>query len=64
MTNEIITYYSKTPPNKFAMENATLRYKEENRSCSDTIEVFLRIEDNMVKDCSFEGASAEDVYGS
>lgn len=58
MTNEIITYYSKTPPNKFAMENATLRYKEENRSCSDTIEVFLRIEDNMVKDWSFEGITS------
>lgn len=58
MTNEIITYYSKTPPNKFAMENATLRYKEENRSCSDTIEVFLRIEDNIVKDWSFEGITS------
>lgn len=54
MTNEIITYYSKTPPNKFSMEHATLRYKEENRSCSDTIEVFLRIEDNILKDWSFE----------
>lgn len=53
MTNEIITFYSKTPPNKFEMEKPTIRYKEENRSCSDTIEVFLRIENNIVKDWSF-----------
>lgn len=54
MTNQIITFYSKTPPNKFKMENPTIRYKEENRSCSDTIEVFLKIENNAVKDWSFE----------
>ncbi len=54
MTNEIITFYSKTPPNKFEMENPTIRYKEENRSCSDTIEVFLKIKDDTVTDWSFE----------
>lgn len=53
MTNEIITFYSKTPPNKFEMENPTIRYKEENRSCSDTIEVFLKIKDDTVTDWSF-----------
>jgi NifU-like protein involved in Fe-S cluster formation len=53
MTNEIITFYSKTPPNKFEMENPTIRYKEENRSCSDTIEVFLKIKDDIVVDWSF-----------
>jgi len=53
MTNEIITFYSKTPPNKFEMKNPTIRYKEENRSCSDTIEVFLKIKDDIVVDWSF-----------
>ncbi|MDD5769925.1 MAG: iron-sulfur cluster assembly scaffold protein [Candidatus Gracilibacteria bacterium] len=58
MTNEIITYYSKTPPNKFEMRNFTIRYKEENRSCSDTIEIFLLIENNILKDWSFEGITS------
>lgn len=53
MTNEIITYYSKTPPNKFEMQDYTIKNSEENRSCSDTMEVFLKIEDNKVKDWSF-----------
>lgn len=53
MTNEIITYYSKTPPNKFEMQDYTIKNSEENRSCSDTMEVFLKIEDNNVKDWSF-----------
>jgi len=54
MTNEIITFYSKSPPNRGEMPDATIRYKEENRSCSDTIEVFLRIENNILVDWSFE----------
>lgn len=58
MTNEVITYYSKNPPNKFEMENPTIRYKEENRNCSDTIEVFLRIENNILVDWSFEGITS------
>lgn len=53
MVNEIITFYSKTPPNKFEMKNSTIRYKEENRNCSDTIEVFLHIKDNIIVDWSF-----------
>lgn len=54
MTNEVITFYSKNPPNRWEMKDATIRYKEENRSCSDTIEVFLRIENNILTDWSFE----------
>lgn len=54
MTNEVITFYSKTPPNRWQMENFTIKYKEDNRSCDDTMEVFLKIEDNIVKDWSFE----------
>lgn len=54
MTNEIITFYSKTPPNRWEMDSPTIRYKEDNRSCDDTMEVFLKIEDEIVKDWSFE----------
>lgn len=54
MTNEVIIFYSKNPPNRWEMENPTIRYKEENRNCSDTIEVFLRIENNILTDWSFE----------
>lgn len=52
--NETITYYSKTPPNKFKLDDYTIKYKEENRSCSDSIEVFLKIEDNILKNWSFD----------
>ncbi len=58
MTNEIITFYSKNPPNRWEMVDATIRYKEENRSCSDTIEVFLKIENNILVDWSFEGMTS------
>lgn len=58
MTNEIITFYSKNPPNRWEISDATIRYKEENRSCSDTIEVFLRIENNILVDWSFEGMTS------
>ena len=55
MSNEIITFYSKTPPNKYIMEDYTVKHKEENRSCSDTIEVFLKIdEDDNVAEWSFD----------
>ena len=55
MSNEIITFYSKTPPNKYIMEDYTVKHKEENRSCSDTIEVFLKIdEDDNVTEWSFD----------
>jgi len=52
--NEIITYYSKNSPNKFVMKEYTIKYSEENRSCSDTIEVYLKIIDNKIIDWSFE----------
>ena len=52
--NEVITFYSKTPPNKFVMENYTVKHAEENRSCSDSIEVYLKIEGDRVTAWSFE----------
>jgi nitrogen fixation protein NifU and related proteins len=37
------------------MEDATIRYREHNRICADVIEVFLKIENNILKDFSFDG---------
>lgn len=52
---ELIMTYSRDVPNKYIMENPTLRYKEVNRVCSDVVEVFLRIEDNIIQEFSFDG---------
>lgn len=54
MNNEVITFYSKTPPNKVALENFDVKFSEENRSCSDDITVYLKIDDNKVSDWWFE----------
>ena len=54
MNNEVITFYSKTPPNKFALENFDVKFSEENRSCSDDITVYVKIDDNKVSDWWFE----------
>ncbi|MDD2487323.1 MAG: iron-sulfur cluster assembly scaffold protein [Candidatus Gracilibacteria bacterium] len=53
--SEIITSYSKNPPNRFEMEDFSVRYNEESRLCGDTIEIFLKIENGIIKDYSFIG---------
>jgi len=51
--------YAKNPPNRGILEDATIRYSEENRSCGDTIEVFLEIDQNRkITDFSFTGNTA------
>lgn len=54
MNNEVITFYSKTPPNKVALESFDVKFSEENRSCSDDITVYLKIDDNKISDWWFE----------
>ena len=54
-SQEIIIAYSKDPHNKKILENATIRYKETNRVCADVVEVFLIIEENILKKMSFDG---------
>lgn len=51
--NEVITYYSENPPNNFALEKYSIKYKEESRVCGDNIEVFLKIENDKIEDFSF-----------
>ncbi len=53
MYNETITYYSKTPFNKFEMENPTISYFEENELCWDALEVYLKIKDWVIENWSF-----------
>ncbi len=54
-TNALIIEYSHHPVNKYIMEHPTIRYREHNRVCADVIEVFLRIEDGILVDFSFDG---------
>lgn len=58
MTNEVITFYSKNPPNKFILSDYSVKHSEENRSCSDSIEVYLKIEDNKIQAWSFDGITS------
>ena len=37
------------------MEDATIRYREHNRVCADVIEVFLRIDGDILLEYSFDG---------
>jgi len=53
MYNEMITYYSKNPFNKFEMEDHTISYFEDNETCWDALIVFLKIKDNIIENWSF-----------
>ena len=54
-SSDLIMEYSRESPNKWILENATIRYREHNRVCADVVEVFLVIEDNLLKQFSFDG---------
>ena len=54
MYNEIITFYSKNPPNRWVLDNYTITRTQENLACGDDIEVFIKIEDNKIADFAFD----------
>lgn len=54
-SSDLIIEYSQNPSNKRILENANIRYREHNRVCADVVEVFLVIEDNILKEFSFDG---------
>ena len=58
MYNDLITFYSKTPPNKWVLKDYTVKHYEDNSVCWDDLEVYLKIEDNKVTDFSFQGDTA------
>ncbi|MGC8547862.1 MAG: iron-sulfur cluster assembly scaffold protein [Candidatus Micrarchaeia archaeon] len=51
---ELINNYEH-PDAKGKLEKANATMHDENISCGDTITVYLRIENNKIKDASFEG---------
>lgn len=58
MYNETITFYSKNPPNKQALEDFTVKYYEDNNICWDDLEVYLKIQDNVITAFWFTGETA------
>ncbi len=56
--SELFLEYAKNPPNRGRMESATVSHFEENRTCGDSLEVFLKIEGGKIVDCSFDGKTA------
>lgn len=58
MYNDLITFYSKTPPNKWVLENYDIKHYEDNSVCWDDLEVYLKIEDWKIKDFSFDWDTA------
>lgn len=51
--SDIVALYAKNPWNNYVMEDFTISHKEESRQCWDTIEVFLKIEGDIIIDYSF-----------
>jgi len=41
--NETILAYAKNPPNKTILENPSVVHHEENRTCGDSLDVYLKI---------------------
>jgi len=58
MYNETITFYSKTPPNKQELQHFNVKHYEDNNICWDDLEVFLLIEESIIKDFWFTGDTA------
>lgn len=54
-SQELIIEYSQNPPNKGILEHASIRYRETNRVCADVVEVFLVLEENILREFSFDG---------
>lgn len=52
---DLIMAYANNTPNKYVMENPTLHYREVNRVCSDVVEIYVKIEDNILEKFSFDG---------
>ncbi len=53
---EIILDHNRNPRNCYAMPEASCSADGHNPLCGDTVKVYLRIEDGIVREISFEGA--------
>ena len=57
--DDLISAYAKNPPNRGAMEGATVRHLEESRVCADTLCAYLKIApDGVIQDWSFDGKTS------
>jgi NifU-like protein involved in Fe-S cluster formation len=54
-SQDLIIEYSANPPNKWILENATIRYRESNRICADVVEISLIITDDELRQFGFDG---------
>lgn len=54
-SQDLIIEYSGNPPNKWILENATIRYRESNRICADVVEISLIISDGELRQFGFDG---------
>lgn len=52
---DLIMAYASNTPNKYQMSDATISHRETNRVCADSVEVFLKIENNILSDFAFDG---------
>jgi len=53
MYNETITYYAKNPVNKYELDDFDIEFYEENRTCWDELTVYIKFDNNTIKDWSF-----------
>jgi len=53
---EIILDHNRNPRNCYAMEQASCSADGHNPLCGDTVKVYLRIENGIVQEISFQGA--------
>ena len=58
MYNDTITFYSKTPPNKWELGSYDISFWEENRTCGDDLKVFIKLDGDIITDWSFTGDTA------
>lgn len=54
MYNEIITFYSKNPPNRWILDDYNVTRTQENLACGDDIEVYLKIDWDKIDNFSFD----------
>ncbi len=52
---QVILDHNKSPRNFRTMDDATMEADGHNPLCGDTIHVYLKVEDGIIKDVSFEG---------
>lgn len=52
---DIILEHYKRPRNRGALEDATIDVHMNNPTCGDQVHLFLKVEDGVVRDVSFEG---------